>query len=220
MKLVIKEQAIVLRKKGYSLKEIAEKLSVAKSTVSLWTRDIKMSKSALKRLESKVKKAVIISAQRHIAVTNAEREYFFRKAAKLLDKNLDTISKDEAKLYTALLYWCEGTKSTDNLIKFANSDPKLVKFFLTVFRRGFDLQLKKFRAMMHLHEYHIENRQIKFWAKITGIPTKQFYRSYQKPHTGKRIKPDYPGCITINYYDKIVAREIFGLIKAFGQIEK
>lgn len=220
MKLAAKEQAIVLRAKGYSLKEISEKLSVAKSTTSQWTRDVKMSKLALRRLESRIKKSVIISAQKHIAATNAEREYFFQRATKLVHENFKNITIDEAKLYTALIYWCEGAKSTDNLIKFANSDPKLVKFFLAVFRQGFDLKLEKFKAMLHLHEYHNENKQIRFWAEVTGIPASQFYRSYQKPHTGKRIRPDYPGCITVNYYDKIVAREVFGLIKAFGQVYK
>lgn len=220
MKLVAKEQAIALREKGYSLKEISDELSVAKSSASLWTQNVKMSKSALKRLEAKVKKCVIISSQKHVAITNAERAAFFEKAMRKIKNNFPNIPRDEAKFYTTLIYWCEGAKSTDNIIKFANSDPKLVRFFLAVFRQGFDLKMDKFKAILHLHEYHNENQQIKFWSEVTGIPIDQFYNSYHKPHTGKRIKPDYPGCITINYYDKIVAREVFGLIKAFGQVYK
>lgn len=220
MKLVAKEQAIALREKGYSLKEISDELSVAKSSASLWTQNVKMSKSALKRLESKVKKCVIISSQKHVAITNAERAAFFEKAMRKIKNNFPNIPRDEAKFYTTLIYWCEGAKSTDNIIKFANSDPKLVRFFLAVFRQGFDLKMDKFKAILHLHEYHNENQQIKFWSEVTGIPTDQFYNSYHKPHTGKRIKPGYPCCITINYYDKIVAREVFGLIKAFGQVYK
>ncbi|MBU1092669.1 hypothetical protein KJ836_03290 [Patescibacteria group bacterium] len=220
MKLAIKEKAIALRKRGYSLREISEQLFIAKSTASLWTQNVEMPKSALKRLESRVKKCVIISSQKHIATTNAERDMFFGKAMKKIKNRFPNISVDESKFYTTLIYWCEGAKSTDNVIKFANSDPKLVLFFLAVFRKGFGLKLEKFKAILHLHEYHNEKQQIKFWSKITGIPIDQFYHSYHKPHTGKRIKPDYPGCITINYYDKIVAREVFGLIKAFGQIYK
>jgi len=47
----IKKRAITLCHKGYSLKEISEKLSIAKSTASNWLCDIYLSKSALKRLK-------------------------------------------------------------------------------------------------------------------------------------------------------------------------
>ena len=41
----IKEKAFGLRKKGYSIKEIAKKLNIAQSTSSLWVRDIELNKN-------------------------------------------------------------------------------------------------------------------------------------------------------------------------------
>jgi orotate phosphoribosyltransferase-like protein len=49
--LEIKRKAIALRKRGYSVKEIAEKLHIAKSTSSLWVREIKLNKKAQQRLK-------------------------------------------------------------------------------------------------------------------------------------------------------------------------
>ena len=51
MKLRSKEKAQALRKKGFSISEIAYALTVAKSSVSLWVREIKLSSPARERLE-------------------------------------------------------------------------------------------------------------------------------------------------------------------------
>src|SRR3989338_8142703 len=44
MKLVEKEKARVLRKKGYSINQIVKEAGLTKSSVSLWVRDIVLTK--------------------------------------------------------------------------------------------------------------------------------------------------------------------------------
>jgi len=46
MKFKEKQQALILRRKGYSLKEISELLSVSKGTASLWCNNIVLNKKA------------------------------------------------------------------------------------------------------------------------------------------------------------------------------
>lgn len=70
---------------------------------------------------------------------------------------------------------------------------------------------------MHLHEYHIEKKQKNFWEKVTEIPAKQFHRSYLKPNTGKRKRLNYPGCVTVTYYNARVAKELATIYNAFVQ---
>src|SRR3989344_4646357 len=43
-------KAVALRKSGQSLSEIADQLNVAKSSASLWVRDVKLSDKALQRI--------------------------------------------------------------------------------------------------------------------------------------------------------------------------
>lgn len=219
MKLVAKQKAVALRKRGYSIKEIAYRVSVAQSTASLWARDIALGPRAQARLRSRVRLGVLISVQRQLAKTKSEREHFLRMG-RLIVKPVHRITPKQAKLYTALIYWCEGAKGADNMLKFANSDPTLVKFFLVMLDKGFNIRSDKFRAMIHLHDYHNEKKQIDFWSKLTGIPPRQFYKSYRKPHTGIRQRANYQGCITINYYDKLIAREVFGLLAALSDVCK
>lgn len=49
----IKQKAFSLRSKGYSVKEISDKLNIAKSTSSLWVRYIKLNKKAKQRLRER-----------------------------------------------------------------------------------------------------------------------------------------------------------------------
>src|SRR3989338_516629 len=49
----LKEKAIRLRKKGLSYKEILQKIPVCKSTISLWVRDVVLTKEQHKRLWEK-----------------------------------------------------------------------------------------------------------------------------------------------------------------------
>lgn len=219
MKVEEKQKAILLRKQGHSLKEIAQELNISKSTASVWLCNIKLDEKAKNRLLSHIKERAIVSTQRKTDNIEKERSKFFKQGL-IKTKKLSNISCDQAKIFLAILYWCEGTKTADNILKFANSDPVLIKFFMCVFYKGFNINPKKVKALIHLHDYHNETHQISFWSKITKIPPSQFYRSYRKPNTGKRIRLNYPGCITINYYDKLVSREVFGLIKAISILYK
>ena len=79
------------------------------------------------------------------------------------------------------------------------------------------LDEKKLRICLHLHEYHSEVRQKQFWSQVTAIPLNQFFKVYKKPHTGKRKKENYPGCVSVRYYDVDVAFALNALWRLFGQ---
>jgi transposase-like protein len=218
MKSLVKPKALNLRRGGYSLKEIASRLGVAKSTASVWVKSIPISESGYNRLRERTERA---RAKANITIANRnakERSYFLQQGTALVGRYFP-IDRNTAKLLAAILYWCEGGKSQDNQIKFTNSDPELIKFFLGCLRTGFPLREEKLRCLLHLHGYHDVGRQTQFWSNITSVPVSQFHKPYLKPNSGKNKKPDYPGCITVGYYDKIIAREVFGLIKALIGIE-
>lgn len=210
----VKEKAVYLRKQGYSIKEIAKILNIAKGTSSMWLSDILLSSKAQERL----KKRRILGQYKSMDIAHKKREIqqliLTNKAKKLLSKVL--ITPEICKLCCALLFWCEGEKNT-SLVKFTNSDPSLIKLFLNLLRKGFDIEESKLRILMHLHEYHIEKKQKNFWKKITKIPLKQFHRSYLKPHTSKRKHLNYPGCVSVSYYDAKVAKELATIYNVFVQ---
>ncbi|MEI8232954.1 MAG: hypothetical protein WCG44_04420 [bacterium] len=120
-----------------------------------------------------------------------------------------------SKILCSALFWAEGSKHI-NHIAFTNSDPIMIKTFLSLLRRSYKLDESKFHITVHLHEYHLKKDILEFWSGITQIPLKQFIKPYLKPHTSIRKHDDYKGCITIRYYDVQIARELTAIYNALG----
>ncbi len=205
--------AITLREQGYSFSEIMDKLpvQVVKSTISEWVKHVVLSKKARERLLTKIKKGQLIMADNKKRRTKEKMDLYYKNAQnEIINAPLDNLGK---KLLCAGLFWCEGNKGTSSL-KFTNSDPKVIKTFLALLRQSFNIDESKLRMCIHLHEYHNPLKQITFWSKITGVPKSRFMKPYLKPHTGKRVRDGYEGCININYYDARLARELLQTARA------
>ena len=79
-----------------------------------------------------------------------------------------------------MLYWAEGNKKTED-IKFSNSDPSMIKFMMKWFREICNVPEKKFRIALHIHELLSRKNVEKYWSDLTGIPLKQFQKTFIKP---------------------------------------
>ena len=213
MKKELQLKARRLRIKGYSVKELHKLLNVSKASISLWVRDVKLSKKAKARIEKNYTKGQLAS-QKTIREKTARKILEAEKFAKDFLNNVD-IPKNMILLLCSMLYQCEGSKNIKDLITFTNSEPDLIKTFLILLRKSFVLNESKFRVVMHLHNYHNENTQKKLWSAITNIPKQQFLKTFQKHNTGIYKKEGYPGCIQIRYRDVIIGRKLQAVAKMF-----
>ena len=200
-----------LRRQGKTVNEIADELSISKGTAFLWTRNIVLGARAATRIsrlrDEARKKGHDTMATKRSAVWEED----CRWAKREIGDTMNPKSKADWRLLAAILYWCEGEKGNGSMIAFTNSDPSMVALFIKALRNGFNLGMQKFRALLHIHEYHDRDSQRAYWSEITGIPENQFYKEYIKPHTGKRKHENYPGCISIRYYDSRIARKLKAL---------
>lgn len=208
-----KLKAVRLRKRGYSLNEIVEKIGVAKSSISLWVRNITLTSRARKRLLTKIKLGQLAVAENKRKRTRETINSYRLKASK--EVNLAWINKKISKIICSLLYWCEGAKSLYRGVDFTNSDPELIKTFIYLLRNSFNLDENKFRVCVHLHHYHDIEKQLKFWSGITRIPRNQFIKPFLKKNTGKIIRKSYEGCVSIRYHDTALGRQLLMTAKAF-----
>lgn len=218
MKAKEKRTAEQMRRQGHSLNEIAKKLGVAKSTASLWVRDVELSEKAKECLLSKIKLGQYTSAENKKKRTKAGLDNYYNNA--LVEIGGNTLDKSLVRIACALMYYCEGNKSFFNGVCFTNSDPALIKTFLFLFRKGFDIDEHKLSACIHLHEYHDAIQQLDFWSRTTGIPESQFIKPYLKPNTGKRIRKNYQGCVAVRYYNNDMGRQLLMIGKAFLDTHK
>lgn len=204
-----RRKAISLRKLGYSLSEISNKVKVSKSSVSVWVRRVNMGQKAQERIIYLKKMAIknVININHRNAVlrkkkcNNWAKKFLMRKRS---------FSIFENRMIYSLLYWGEGAKFS-NGVEFTNSDPKMVKMFLISLIIGFGVDRSKIKVNLHLHKYHNGLKQKKMWCDLLEISENQFNKTYWKPNSDKIKRLNYPGCIRICYYSK----EIVDKIKAF-----
>ena len=208
-----RNKAIILRRQGYSFREISLVLNISKSTASLWARAEILDKRAQQRI-----KDLGVRGRERAAISNKiRRQALWREIALSCPVLQDfSYTKNEYKIFIALLYWGEGAK-TGGKFTFINSDPAMIRLCLSLLRKSFDLEENKFKIWLHLHEYHNENEMILYWSKATGICKKQF-SVYNKPHTGTNKKKGYKGCLSITYRNSKIVKELFIIIKRFRKL--
>ncbi|MEK7654288.1 MAG: helix-turn-helix domain-containing protein [Patescibacteria group bacterium] len=211
MKKDISEIAKRLRLKGFSLNEIAVKLGVSKSSVSLWVRDVHLNKTIMAILDRKAKNGQKAAAAARRAQTKILEDGYFEDAL----EELKRFGQLPEKLLCSMIYWCEGAKNPKHGVVFMNSDPELVKKFIYLFKRSFKTDVAKFRVLLHLHDYHNKDKEIDFWSKITNISRNQFLKPYMKESGHLFLKEGYRGCASVRYYDNKIARQLLIYAKAF-----
>lgn len=98
-------------------------LNIAKSTASAWLTNIPLSSEAQDVLAKKQilgqYKSILIKKE----TKRKERETREKIAIEML--SFVKLTKQQMKIYCALLWWCEGNKDI-GFVKFTNSDPTLI----------------------------------------------------------------------------------------------
>jgi len=173
-----KEKARKMRSEGYSIKEIAKTLNVAKSSVSVWVRDIKLTGRQTRGLSANGGLRETIEKRRVTRLKNetAKRQIILDVA----QREVEEISLKELWLIGVMLYWAEGGKTQRGLVRFSNGDPEMIKIMMAFFRRVCDVPEKKFRGYIHIHLHLDHKKAEKYWASETGIDLSQFFKTYRK----------------------------------------
>lgn len=210
-KINLKEKAVELRKKGLSYNEIRKQVSVAKSTLSLWLKEVQLTKE--QRIRLYTKNIFILNRG-----PNSQKERRLREITEIVKNAQNEISKsislESYRLFGAALYWAEGTKK--QRLEITNSDPHLILFMVKWFERIFDVSPKKFKAWLNIYPQQNDSDIKKFWSQLTGIPVENFGKSYIKP-LNKNYKKNtlYFGTIKVTVPKGTDMRHrIFGWTKA------
>ena len=208
-----KDKARKLRHDGWSLGEINLKMKVPKNTISGWVKDIRLTNQQAKRIREKIVNSGIIGRPLAVQVNRKKIEQWKRNIRDSV-KNFENIflkNPELGKLVCGLLYLCEGAKypSTRGLI-FANSDPEIIKCFLSLLRRFFNIREEKLRCrIMHRCDQNIKKLN-KHWSRLTKIPLKQFFKTTPDKRTSGKptLKENYKGVCSIQYSDTTLQFEL------------
>ena len=92
------------RKKGLSIKEIAERVGAGKSTVSLWCRDIELTPFQIKRLEKKERDGRLRGKLKGARIQKERRLKRIKEIYKQARKDIKKLSKENLFLTDLALY--------------------------------------------------------------------------------------------------------------------
>ncbi len=214
MKKKEQTKAIELRKKGLSIGEIAKKLEVAKSSVSVWVREVVLTKNQLDNLEANKNSFEVIERRRSKRLSNEKekRQVIMDAAA----KEIKTISRKDLQMIGLCLYLGEGAKTQRGAVKLANSDPDVIKIMMKYFREVCLVPEKKFRAHIHTYSHLSVEKAESYWSKVTGIPRGQFFKTYSNPSVASLGKKDSTPYGTVDL--TVCDTKLF--LSIMGQIEK
>lgn len=192
-----------LRAEGRTLDDIAAELGVAKSSVSLWVRDVPFTPSPRRGAQRRAPNA--LQRRKQAEIEEAEIEGIAR---------IGELSDHAFLVAGAALYAGEGSK-TDGCVKFANSDPRMIALFCAWLRHFFDIDESRLRLRLYLHEGLDLAAASAFWADLTGIPVERHGKPYRAVPDPTIRRTKHPmGCPSVQYSCSKTHRQVMGLVRA------
>lgn len=150
-----------LRSSGYSIPEITKQLNIPKTTVFNYAKNVKILPEFEKRWLSKrggSRKRKLLKTQQAIL----EAKNFVNK-----------ISQRDKLLFLSALYWAEGNKKDFIL---SNTDPNLIKVFITTLRQVFKLENDRLRISIRIYQDMDKEECLTFWSSIVEVPKEKFLK--------------------------------------------
>jgi len=177
---LIKEKllALELRKKGMSYSQIRRKVTVSKSSLSLWLHKYPLSKERIKELKGGAQRI-----ERYRNTMRLKREQGRKTIYEREKRFLLPLNKKEIYLGGLCLYWGEGGKTESGATIISNTRPEMIRFFIYWLVKIIRIPKDKLWIKLHLYLDMNEKKEIQFWCKELGLIKSQFKKSYIKETT-------------------------------------
>ncbi len=205
-----KLKAIALRKEGMSYSEIKNRLGISKSTLSGWLYDMPLSQKRVNQLRANSE----IRIERYRTTMQNKKES--RRDAVYIKVSNDLLrSKDVTFVAGFYLYWGEGTKSAECTTALTNSDPSIVRCFVS-WLESLGVPRSKMKIKLHAYTDQDELQLKKFWSKTLKVPLHNFNKTYIKETSllSKTYKGMFPyGTCVVMYHNRDMYEYVMGGIR-------
>lgn len=165
-----REQALLLRKNGYSYSYISKQTGISKSTLSDWLTEVSYTPN--KEMVASLGKARAAATERKAQLRQLELAGIRTDSKKKIGK----ISERDLFMFGLGLYLGEGAK-TNSIVRMVNSNPAIIQASIQWFI-SLGVTIGQFAPRLHLYPDSNPKNSLEYWASVTGIPTDQFQSSY------------------------------------------
>jgi predicted transcriptional regulator len=171
------EQALLFRKRGFTLEEIAKISDVSKSTVSKWLKNnvisVEITKQNKRRAgQENAKRLRLISKTRTKERTNRYKE--IKQSAEVEFKHYKSNPLFVAGVVT---YASLGDMSDVRSIRLTTARMMAHKTFISFAVEYLGVPKNKIKLWLLLYSDHSEETCMKKWHKVTSLPYTQFHKN-------------------------------------------
>ena len=197
----LRDTAVAMRKEGRSYREIQAEVGVAKSTLSLWLRDVPLTEEQQRALDLRTPEAATRRAKA-IRASAAQRRSRVHCEAR---DQITELSESELFVAGVVAYWAEGAKNkpwrTGTGVSFLNSDPAMIRLFLD-WLRLLGVAPERLGFRVQIHESADVPGAERFWAQVVDVDTSRFHRTTLKRHNPvtvrRNVGESYHGCLCVS----------------------
>ncbi len=166
--------AFALRREGYSIGSIAEKLCVSKSSASTWCRDLALTPEQQETLTRNATEAGNIGRIKGALAMKRKKEARIKFHQESGRNEMKGLSAREFFVVGIALYWAEGSRKSK--FAFVNSEPQMIQFMARWLHDALNVAREEFMPRIFInaiHESRIEAVR-QFWANLLEVPVEQF----------------------------------------------
>lgn len=200
-----------LRAEGRSVRDIEQQLGVARSTASLWVRDVELT---VEQRDALLRRPRSNSA-------------LYRRRRQLSQDEGREVARRREPLHGmgCMLFWGEGSKVV-NAVQLTNSDPDLLRLFATFLRHYFEVPDEKFRVQCNLFADHVERQELveQYWLDTLNLTrvslTKSIVNNYSRSSKRTRQGRLPYGTCRLTVCDVRIVQHLYGAIQEYGGFER
>ncbi len=177
-----------LRRKGGSIKDIAEKLKVSKSSVSIWCHDVELTSRQIKKLHEKMVRGGYVGRLKGAQKNKLIKEEKISKYRKLGIETIGPVTHKSLFFIGLGLYLGEGNKS-GNQFQFTNSNPDIVRLAILWLEKIFQINKKDIILNVIVNQIHRNRAEVikKYWSRVTGVRVNQFNKTVFIKSKSKKV---------------------------------
>jgi len=219
----LKNQAVILRKKGFSYLMIKKRLGVPKATLNGWFKGLVLGKKACERILTRKRNSLKVSRQKALMILKRNRQDEIKNIKTKAEEEFCNFNfrKQDKELLLSMLYLGEGFKNRSSL-GLGNSDPEIVQMFVKLLKDVYGVESSSLVGFLHLRMDQDFQKEKKYWSKKLHVPISNFRKpQFDKRTSGQKTWTNYHGvCIIccykavldkrLEFVQKILKRKILG----------
>lgn len=178
-----------MRRGGKSYRQIHQELQIPMSTLSNWLNKEDWSAKIRAHLASEATRGHVARLTELNRIRGQHLARAYEAARSEARQEFELLKYDPLFISGIMLYWGEGAKDPKQSLKFTNSDPKMIQFYVEFLVKSCGMPMEKIKAYVLIYPQIEEKTARAYWSKMANIPWENFTKTIviQGRHATRRL---------------------------------